>query len=370
MAYTGSDLYNDLKIRVYQGGAGAFLNANRANYIIWTAIKDLIEKRYNTLIKQSSTDEINKLIKVDQAFTHNGDGVVSLKPLRILSVSVPLSNTYRIKFDRPHNFPTTGANVVFQGLSGGIISTQLNDLSFSVFWQSETEINVSQTGASISGYSQGTGYALMNPLLQTKSLISDYYHLLAVAIYGYAKTPIQIQSVDSVLNRITLKSNNIRNGEKLFVYLPGASTNPYGFAKMINRNTLELYTTSSLTTKVTWTGTYTGNGLVARYMERYAEPNPSDTKISPYDATEYFPLYQLAENELLVQPLYEQDMFLKVDYITTAAEVSVNDSTRDLLQDFNWNFIGEVIELSANKFFAITSSPQDVQITTAINQGQ
>lgn len=369
MAYTGANLYSDLKIRVYQGGAGAFLNTSRANYVIWTAVKELIEKRYNSLIKQSSTDEINSLIKVDRLFTHNGSGVVSLKPLDILTITSTITNIYRIKFDRPHNLPSSGGRLYFQGIVGGLPSTQLNNQGFLVSYVNDTEVNLSQTGANPAGYSAGTGYALMDTLTSTRNLISDYYHLLAVAIQGFAVTPIKIQSVDSTLSRVALKSNNIRNRERISLFLPGTTLTQSGYAKMINRSTLELYTTPMLTTKITWTGTYTGNGEVYRYMERYAEPSPSDMKISPYEATDYFPLYQVADNQLSLSPVYNE-MLLKVDYISNAAEISVTDTSRDLLLDFNWNFIGEVIELAASKFFAITSSTEDVQITAAINQGQ
>lgn len=371
MAYTGKNLYDDLKIRVYQGGAGAFLNTNRANYIIWTAIKELLEQDYNSIVKQSSTDEINKAVKVDKLYPVN-NGKVLLKPLVITNVVYQAVNTLRITFDRPHNFQdNTSFNLTFLQINDPLsYANVLNNTTRSCLYQSTFPMANNVVFATVAGANASTNYAGFGYAVSDSLWLHDYYHLLATALVGRVKVDTAIVSVDISKDRITLKTNNIRTGEEISVSASGTNLNgsiKY-YAKKIGNNVLELYSDQGLTTKVNITGTFTSGGLIQRYLECYAEPSPSDMKISPYEATNYFPLYQTSDNELLLQPSDWTGLYAKVDYISTLAEVDVTNNTTDLLQAFNYNFIGKVIENAAAKFFAITSSPQDIQISNAINQ--
>ena len=199
--------------------------------------------------------------------------------------------------------------------------------------------------------------------------VYDYYHLLAVALTGYKKVNTTISSVDVIKQRIVLKSNNIRTGEKLLITLPGTNISAsVAYAKMIGASVCELCTTESLETKLSITGSYTGSGTIHRYMESYAEPLPSDTKIGAYGANEYFPLYQTTENELTIQPTDFIQSYYKLDYISSLSEIDVTNTIKDLTQVYNLTMLGDIIELAAMRFFAITSSTEDVQITNAINQ--
>ena len=382
MAYTGKNLYDDLAIRVYQGGAGAFLNTNRAQYVVRFAIKEALEKRYNSIIKQQSTDEINKLVKVDKYFPVINNKVL-LKPLDIVNVEVAQTNvSFRITFNR---IPNLNFDAYFDAVPiyiSGIIGTDdiaaLNNNSWTA---APDTINndpysilvsyPSTTGTYTSGGQVIPDVNNYSISLDDSLWIYDYYHLLSVALTGYVKVKTTIKSFDTAKQRGLFSANNVRTGERIRVTLPGTDCNQnVGYVKMIGLNLFELYTDELLMEKMVITGTYTTNGTIYRYMERYAEPAPSDMKISPYEATEYFPLYQTAENELSLTPQIFAKAYYKADYISSASDIDVTNTITDLLQVYNLSIIDEIIERAAVKFFALTSSQADVQITTAINQGQ
>lgn len=380
MAYTGKNLYDDLAIRVYQGGAGAFLNTNRAQYVVGFAVKEALEKRYNSIVKQQSTDEINGLVKTDKLFPAV-NGKVQLKPLEIVDIQIGSSVIFIVKFNRiPNfNFAAYGGNVpiYISGVVGTGVITALNNNSWTAspdtINNDPYSVNVLFPGTGGSAYTSGGVVTpdIYGTGVEDSLWIYDYYHLLATALTGYKKVDTTVKSVDATKDRLTLSGNNLRTGEKVLVTLPGTNiTSQVAYAKMIGLSICELYTTEALTTKVDITGTYTSGGTIHRYLERYAEPSPSDTKISPYAANEYFPLYQTTENELSVLPDDFVNPYYKVDYISSLSEIDVTNTITDLLQVYNLSIIDEIIERAAVKFFALTSSQVDVQITSAINQGQ
>jgi len=378
MAYTGKNLYDDLAVRVYQGGAGAFLNVNRAQYVVGFAVKEALEKRYNSIIKQQSTDEINQLVKVDKLFPAVNNKV-QLKPLEIVNIQVGQSSiSFLIKFNRIPNLNFAiypgGAPIYLSGIDGTLDIAALNNSNLAAFPDTLNNDPYSilvQYPSTAGSYSKG-GIAIPDIYgigVEDSLWVYDYYHLLAVALTGYKKVNTAISSVDIIKQKIVLKSNNIRTGEKLLVSLPGTNISAsIAYAKMIGTSICELYTTESLETKLSITGSYTGSGTIYRYMESYAEPLPSDTKIGAYGANEYFPLYQTAENELTIQPSDFIQSYYKLDYISSLSEIDVTNTIKDLTQVYNLTMLNDIIELAATKFFAITSSTEDVQITNAINQ--
>lgn len=380
MAYTGKNLYDDLAIRVYQGGAGAFLNTNRAQYVVGYAVKEALEKRYNSIIKQQSTDEINGLVKTDKLFPVV-NSKVQLKPLEIVNIQVGQTNvSFLIKFNRIPNLNfaeyNSGVPIYFSGIVGTSNISALNNSSLGAFPDTinDDPYSILVQYPSTAGFYEKGGIATPDIYgigVDDSLWIYDYYHLLAAALTGYKKINTTISSVDNVKERITLTSNNIRTGEKLLLTLPGTNiSNTVAYAKMVGLNVCELYTTEVLTTKTSITGTYTSGGTVYRYLERYAEPSPSDTKISAYGANEYFPLYQTTENELTILPDDFIQPYYRVDYISSLSQIDVTNDIADLTQVYNLTILGDIIELAAMKFFALTSSQVDVQITNAINQGQ
>jgi hypothetical protein len=364
--YTGFQLSQDLDKRVRQSAAAAYLSPARKNYFLRMAIVKVIEENYVQLARQKSVDEINGLIKTYQPFPVLNNKVL-IKPLHILAISnnVPQSR-YEITFDRPHNLDFVNNNsfeLVFSNIQGVSISglqTVTQGANDSTVYLSATPsgIHVANTG-------EATG----------EEWISDYYHLLAVESRHEHKLSTKIKSVtNNLYTDIVLGfDNNIRKGEKLRFQMVGAGGN-WGdkYVNKLTPNKIRLYNDSELKIPFQVSGTFVPLGSIYRPLKRYCEPLLSDSKISHYGATPYFPLYQLSQNELkCYQSKDENDPNINqlqyvADYITTQAEIDITDNSKDLLQVYNMNMCNSIIEKAAELFFAVNTGSEDIQIVEAI----
>lgn len=369
--YTGLQLSQDLDVRVRQTSAGSYLSPARKNYFLRMAVVKLLEDNYNSIAKQSSVDEISPLIKTYTPFTPYNEQVL-LKPLHVSNIVNTTGNIYRITFDRAHNFdfvnfPTI--SITFSGVAGGTYTTlNGNTYSASVDGVSTTSCLITVTGLS-GTYTLNTGESTGSYWL------SDYYHLLATSLECLKNLNVTIVKVNTAGGcLITIGTNNIRTGEYLkfsgFGGLTGLSG--YKYVKKVGERQIRLYDDVGLTTQTTVTGTYTSGGIIERTHNEYCEPLLSDQKISAYQATEHFPLYESNENRL---SCYSSDMNTNsyitntkyyVDYITVQANIDIADNTTDLLQTYNQEMCRMIIEKAALLFFATNTSGEDVQITEVI----
>lgn len=366
--YTGLQLSKDLDIRVRQTTASAYFSPARKNYCLRMAVVDLLEENYKGMIKQKSVDEISPLIKTYTPYVPYSNKVI-LKPLHISNIVNTTGNTYQVFFDRPHNFSFASGNVdiTFSGVLGGTYTT-LNDQVFGASDAStsvETSVLIT-TAAPLSGtYTANSGQVVGD------YWISDYYHLLAVSVESLKDLRLKIVGVKTPAMEITIGTNNIRTGELLkfsnFNGLTGIN-NQYKYVKKISERKIKLYNDIGLTVPTTVIGTYSGGGKIERRYNRYCEPLVSDQKISSYQATELFPLYESNENRLACYTSQQDvDTFITalsyyVDYITVQANIDINDSVRDLLQVYNQEMCRMIIERAAAYFFAINTSAEDIQI--------
>jgi len=370
--YTGLQLSRDLDVRVRQTNAASYMSAARKNYFLRMSVVKNLEQNYASISRQKSVDEISPLIKTYTPFAPYNEQVL-LKPLHISNIVNTTGNTYQVFFDRPHNFNFGLGNVdiTFSGVLGGTYTTLNNQ----VFGASDalTSVDTSvliTTAAPLSGtYTANSGQVVGD------YWVSNYYHLLAVSLECLRNINATIVKVNiSGGCLITLGTNNIRNGEYLkfsgFGGLTGLSG--YKYVKKVGERQIRLYNDVGLTTPVTVTGTYTNGGIIERTHNEYCEPLLSDQKISAYQATENFPLYESNENRLAC---YSSDVNTNpyitntnyfVDYITTQAEIDITNDTTDLLQFYNQEMCRMIIEQAALLFFATNTSGEDVQLTEVI----
>lgn len=367
--YTGLQLSKDLDIRVRQTNAGAYFSPARKNYCLRMAVVSLLENNYKGMIKQKSVDEISPLIKTYAPFVPYNNQVL-LKPLHITNIVNIGGNNYQVFFDRPHNFSFASGteNITFNGVLGGTYTT-LNGQTFGAS-DALTSVDTSvviTTAAPLTGtYTANSGEVFGSYWLW------DYYHLLAVSCVSLKDLQVAIKAVKtSTQLELTIGTNNIRTGERLkfsgFVGLTGIN-NQYKYVKKISERKIKLYNDVSLTTPTTVVGTYTSGGKIEREYDRYCEPLTSDQKISAYQATELFPLYESNENRLTCYSSDQNsDSFIVpinyyVDYITVQANIDITNDTIDLLQTYNQEMCRMIIEKAATYFFAFNTSAEDIQI--------
>ena len=366
--YTGLQLSKDLDIRVRQTNAAAYFSPARKNYCLRMAVVSLLENNYKGMIKQRSVDEISPLIKTYTPFVPYNNQVL-LKPLHITNIVNIAGNNYQVFFDRPHNFNFGLGNVdiTFSGVLGGTYTT----LNGQTFGASDALTSV-DTSAVITTASPLTGvYTANSGEVFGSYWLWDYYHLLAVSVVSLKDLRVAIKGVKTPSLELTIGTNNIRTGEYLkfsgFGGLTGIN-NQFKYVKKIAERKIRIYDDVNLTIPTTVTGTYTSGGKIERSYERYCEPLTSDQKISAYQATELFPLYESNENRLTCYSSDQNsDAFIiptnyLVDYITVQASIDITNNTIDLLQTYNQEMCRMIIEKAAAYFFAINTSAEDVQI--------
>ena len=367
--YTGLQLSKDLDIRVRQTNASAYFSPARKNYCLRMAIVSLLENNYKGMIKQKSVDEISPLIKTYTYYAPYNNQVL-LKPLHITNIQNPLGNIYVITFDRPHNFNFSSGtvNITFSGVQG---YSGLNGLTFPAYagtTPNKCFLNLSSplTGTYVPNSGQVTG----------DSWIWDYYHLLAISVVTLKDLRVSLKIVKTSPSvELTIGTNNIRTGEYLkfsgFGGLTGLN-DQFKYVKKIAERKIKLYEDSALTIPTIVTGTYTSGGKIERMHDRYCEPLTSDQKISAYQATELFPLYESNENRLVCYTSQQDvDPFITpvnyyVDYITVQADIDITNDTIDLLQTYNQEMCRMIIEKAAAYFFAFNTDTTDIQILPAL----
>jgi hypothetical protein len=365
VAYTGKDLYNDLLVRTYNGVAGAYLNTDRANYVINSAIINLIEATYPSISRQQNIDEISPCVKTEKKFIPNNHKVL-LKPLIITNVTIGATPT--ITFNREHNL-IAGTEIQISEVEG---ATQVNGTFTNYTTPTSTAIVIS--GITTSGaYTLGTGKAISN-----EYIIDDYYHLLAVQYQYKQILPITVKSVLKTPYKtlITLSAeNNIRSGELLnFSNFNGLSLIGDKYVKKVAYNQIELYNDSLLTDAYSASGTYLFGGTIKRYGNRYADHLNSDQKIDVYPSTAYYPLYQSNDNRLSIVPYTRfnqedtsvEELFYNVDYVRQYTPIDTTNNVYDIHQDFNAKFCDRILEYATLKFNAMTSDGEGIEITEVI----
>lgn len=366
MAYTGADLYRDLKIRTYQGAAGAYLSEDRANYVFNSAIVNLLEKTYPLIARQQNIDEISPCVLTDKTFTPNNREVL-LKPLVILSVTANGSDADLV-FTRAHNLLTTDTIII----SGVVGASNINGTFTGFTVLSETSIRL--IGATTTGtYVANSGIATCSG-----RIVDDYYHLLAIQYQTRVKiATILARQTNSKQTILTLPSeNNIRSGEQLFFVGNDLNESRVKYVKKVAYNKVQLFEDVSLTIPLVNADPtiYLEGWSVYRYYNRYADPLNPDQKIDVYFSDYFYPLYQVNDNRLSIVPYTDLgledsnvvDISYVIDYVRTYQPIDMLNDVYDIHQDFNAKFIDRLIEYATLKFQAMTSSGEDVQITEVI----
>jgi hypothetical protein len=381
MAYTGVDFYNDLQIRTNQGSAAAFLSTDRANYFAKQAIVSLVQENYRSITEQTSVDEISPLIQTNKTFVPN-NGQVLLKPLEIVNIEVGVVNTsFIVTFNRPHNFDfATTPNIpiaIFDIVGTGNLEALNND----PWTANEDNINnnpnsilvivPSTTGTYVSGGIVIPDTLTIPSIIGAENWVYDYYNYLSCKLEYTESLGLDILGIDNKLGQFVMTigtNNNIRTGEYLNFTGFGGLTIGNKYVKKIAYNKIKLYNDEKLKTPYVNANTYTSGGVITRTSTlRSALPYPSDFKNDVYQPTPRYPLFETNENRLKIYPNegITQTKYV-LDYIKQFYEIDVENNTTDLHYYYNALFCTKIIERSAQMFFAMVSSGEDIQIGNVI----
>lgn len=385
MAYTGVDFYNDLQIRTNQGSAAAFLSTDRANYFAKQAIISLVQDNYRSITEQSSVDEISPLIQTNKTFVPY-NGKVLLKPLEIVNIEVGVTNTsFIITFNRPHNFDfvtyPTGVPIAIYDVVGTSIISGLNNTAWVV---KEDTINNNPNAVileipSTAGVYTSGGIVVPDnitiPPIDANALggnwVYDYYNYLSCKLEYTENLGLDILGVDNKFGQFVITigaNNNIRTGEYLDFTSFGGLTIGKKYVKKIAYNKIKLYNDEKLKTKYVNANTYTSGGVITRTSKlRTAFPYPSDLKNDVYPPTPRYPLFETNENRLAIYPNegITQTKYV-LDYIKRFYEIDVTDNVTDIYYYYNALFCTKILERSAQLFYAMVSSGEDIQIENVI----
>lgn len=388
MAYTGVDFYNDLQIRTNQGSAAAFLSTDRANYFAKQAIISLVQDNYRSITEQSSVDEISPLIQTNKTFVPY-NGKVLLKPLEIVNIeyrTVGDDNFILITFNRPHNFDfttyPTGIPIAIYDVVGTGDFLALNNTAITI-----TEDDIDDNPNSVkyfiadptsATYTSGGIVVPDNitiPPIDANALggnwVYDYYNYLSCKLEYTENLGLDILGVDNKFGQFVITigaNNNIRTGEYLDFTSFGGLTIGKKYVKKIAYNKIKLYNDEKLKTKYVNANTYTSGGVITRTSKlRTAFPYPSDLKNDVYPPTPRYPLFETNENRLAIYPNegITQTKYV-LDYIKRFYEIDVTDNVTDIYYYYNALFCTKILERSAQLFYAMVSSGEDIQIENVI----
>jgi hypothetical protein len=380
MAYTGVDFYNDLQIRTNQGSAAAFLSTDRANYFAKQAIVSLVQENYRSITEQTSVDEISPLIQTNKTFVPN-NGEVLLKPLDIVSGAAVYNGgtfltTLAITFNRPH--------LISVGSGQAVLMTPINLLGTGdvAYWQSldgvayeavdEYTLEIERFGDHTATLTSGQYFISgTNDTISANYNVYDYYNYLSCKLEYTENLGLDILGIDNKLGKFVMTigtNNNIRTGEYLNFTGFGGLTIGNKYVKKIAYNKIKLYNDEKLKTPYVNANTYTSGGVITRTSTlRSALPYPSDFKNDVYQPTPRYPLFETNENRLKIYPNegITQTKYV-LDYIKQFYEIDVENNTTDLHYYYNALFCTKIIERSAQMFFAMVSSGEDIQIGNVI----
>lgn len=379
MAYTGVDFYNDLQIRTNQGSAAAFLSTDRANYFAKQAIISLVQDNYRSITEQSSVDEISPLIQTNKTFVPLQNQLL-LKPLSVVSgVAVydvgDFLTTLTITFNRPHLISVGGQAALMtpNGLTGtGNVS----------YWQSlvgeaytavdEYTLEIIRFGDETATITGGEYYVIgTNDAISANYNVYDYYNYLSCKLEYTENLGLDILGVDNKLGQFVITigaNNNIRTGEYLDFTSFGGLTIGKKYVKKIAYNKIKLYNDEKLKTQYVNANTYTSGGVITRTSNlRTAFPYPSDLKNDVYPPTPRYPLFETNENRLAIYPNegITQTKYV-LDYIKRFYEIDVTNNVTDIYYYYNALFCTKILERSAQLFYAMVSSGEDIQIENVI----
>ena len=381
MAYTGVDFYNDLQIRTNQGSAAAFLSTDRANYFAKQAIISLVQDNYRSITEQSSVDEISPLIQTNKTFVPY-NGKVLLKPLEIVNIEEGVLNTsFIVTFNRPHNFDFVATPNIPIAIFGIVGTGNLAALNDDPWVASEDTINnnpnsilvavPSTTGTYVSGGIVTPDTLTIPSIIGAENWVYDYYNYLSCKLEYTENLGLDILGVDNKLGQFVITigaNNNIRTGEYLDFTSFGGLTIGKKYVKKIAYNKIKLYNDEKLKTQYVNANTYTSGGVITRTSNlRTAFPYPSDLKNDVYPPTPRYPLFETNENRLAIYPTQgiTQTKYV-LDYIKRFYEIDVTNNVTDIYYYYNALFCTKILERSAQLFYAMVSSGEDIQIENVI----
>ena len=364
---TGADILVEFNRQIFKAYSN-FYNTTKMNGLLKKAIVVSLEQQYDELVEQKNFDALSPIIKLNQVFSLNNNQI-NTAPLDIVNITHPADFvlTTRIAHNMAVGDSFTIANVAgFTTPVNGVqvVTAITNTLSFgfaAVF-----------TGGA---YTANTGQITTHTLAGVSKIATDYNHLLAVKAkfeqtLTYKVTDItNTQPIKIVLDTI---NNNIISREQVVVSGVLSNTNANGtkYFKKINRKTFGLYNDEELTSVTYGNGSFQGLPKLKRVFYNYCVPTVSIEKINNYDdASMSKPKFEQGDKTIKLLPANCTE--ITMDYISNAVVfIDVANTTIDLLDTYNQEFLYLVISKAVQIFSSEVSDPNKYQTATAEIQAE
>lgn len=361
---TGVELYENFQEQVSQYTTD-YVDTALANYILNKSLLEQIEENYNNFSVQENKDEIAGLIKTGVVKTPIANAI-SLGYNPIVSVTTSSATTYTITFA----YPLTLGDTISATIAG--ITTLLN-INGTYTYSSTIGLGlytITSSTVIVIGVSAATGTASEEGYGYSSNSIINYLHLLAVKstfLEGDSYTISGATNANPIVLTVS-RFNNLRNNEKVKISGVVGNTNANGtrYISKLKQTTVGLYSDEKLTTSVSGNSSYVSGGTLTRVVEEYCKVMESDRKKTVSVPTVANPEFEVSEKRVLIYPLNENCIEVKVDYLSNSPIV-IDVENEDTILDnyFNLTFLQKVINRGARIFNAIVSSPENYQLVQA-----
>ena len=347
----------DLKIdKVYTG----YFNPTQRSRIINNTLIRVIEDRYANLSTQKNIDEIGNIVKTEEPFNTFANQL-PIRPFFIVSVSATSPTVFRIILDRQMSTDANDTEIEISGCSGSGAITNLNGVQSTYSIVNSTTIDVTVSSTVLATYNPYSGVLFSKKNNKfgsvSETIASDYYHLLSIRCDSQESVNTSCSAVKNGSPCvITLTSNNIRTGEKLYI----SPLDEYLYAKKINAQKVALYEDENLTTPYT-SVSLTVNDFdgIYRVLSKYATPYVSDRKISVFGVpSSYNPKYEVSQYSIKLYPSNLVIGRVYMDYISLPVEIDLTNQYIDYSIYYNPNFLNHLVDETAKMIAQIVSNPE------------
>ena len=354
---TGVEANREFQREIYKSYS-SFYNPIKTADLFKKALFQSITSRYNSLVDQSSYDDLSGVIKLNKVFQLNNN-VIYIFPLDIAGIT-QLGTTFIFNFTQPHNV-NVGDMIFFTGIQGtGTIPT-LNTFPFIVQNAFYGQFTFSITSAAVGVYTPKTGAltSVFDNAGNIPKMAADYYDLLSLKakftqLLNYKVTdtsntsPIQV-SLDTI-------NNNIIDNDRINISGVIGNINANGdfYTKKINRKTFSIFYDKDLSNATSGNGIYNGIANLQRIFYKTATILFPNQKIAEYsDATILSPKIERGDRQLKIAPYDSVCYEISMDYISTAVVfIDPTDNKIDLEDHYPISFLYSIIEKAVQLFAA------------------
>jgi hypothetical protein len=305
---------------------------------------------YKKVIRQAIMDKL-KLMNNQFRFDEIKGLVVRKREIDATSGRIMTNAINVVSFNFATQTITT--NIVHNALVGQTINLDLQG-SLTTFTGTPTVVSVTDNTIVVSGVPD-IGVFESGSII-TLQTVSDYLNFQAVKVVYELPTDIEIEGMQSDVNKIVLILKNkktLRTGMKVIISGVLGNTNANGerFVKQVGANSFQLYSDSTLRVPIVSNSFYLGGGEIVRHLESDCFQKQPDQRVDAVNKPTFMtPYYEMAENAIVFDPK-ENIVKAKLDYVKEPnVYPDPDDDLYDLENDFSLDFLEYAIDVGARLF--------------------